>query len=667
MLQKQHTGPSVPKGTHPAIIYAGKTETYLLNADGLTRWWNPTEFPYNPATPVDGYIDGALGTPDAVADYSSTINGYKYFADGLGPNDNLTVLDPVARGVFSAGTKNIRHYSIHLGGGLIFNYAVDACWVPPIGPPPITVPDDFPPTANKPEAWRIDLTSTNTLFYDNFSGIGGGNLHLKIDVYDHFNAGKNTIKAESLSGLGPASTPDATPGGVGYSTYQLDLPGNTLTENGWIDLLIEVQSDAAGYNGKLPGVPVSTYFLESFYVQKSAPLEYVLVFPKPPVQISDSSWFSCDNEWPRAIEDASGQIIIAWQQNPPSTAGVRPVNRRSIDNGKNWLPMDSSISSGGELKQTKMALDANGTAYQACLHYDGSGNPVGTSYLVRCPPTGDGYWGWEQGQSKKSLELIYTDSGYPLYFTDDGGQIRLKKGQVQNSCYGQPGQNSWYYLSYYSVAPAPALLSYSSSVVRDSAGVIHLAYWDNTNMYKVWVVTNYDGAGLTWSKPYEIATGAGGVITVYDPAMAYDDDGGLHLVYINQFAEVAVVNRIFYRYSETGSPYDLSTGVPAMGVFPYMDFPSVDAALLPIGLAPVVTAGTGDATDTPKDVYCAWMNPLNGVWLDKILVNNTGVVAKAPAMFIDTKRYVHVVWMETNADTANVQVMYRRGEFATIS
>jgi hypothetical protein len=104
-----------------------------------------------------------------------------------------------------------------------------------------------------------------------------------------------------------------------------------------------------------------------------------------------------------------------------------------------------------------------------------------------------------------------------------------------------------------------------------------------------------------------------------------------------------------------------------MGVFPYMDFPSVDAALLPIGLAPVVTAGTGDATDTPKDVYCAWMNPLNGVWLDKILVNNTGVVAKAPAMFIDTKRYVHVVWMETNADTANVQVMYRRGEFATIS
>ena len=654
--------------SNPAIVYAGEDETYLINADGLTRWWNPTEFPYNPGAPIQGYIDGALGTPDAVADYSSTINGYKYFADGLGPNDDLAILDPTARGVFSAGTKNIRHYSIHLGGGLVFNYAVDACWAMPVGPPPIVVPDDFPSAANKPEAWRIDASNyDNTLYYEESTGTGGGNLHLEIDVYDHFNAGENTIKVESLAGLGPVSTSNTIGSGVGFSTYELDIPGDNLKQNGWIEVLIEVQSDVNGYNGKLPGTPVSAYFLESFHVQESSPHDYDLVFPDPPFQISDSSWFGCDNEWPRAIEDGSGQIIVAWQQNPPDTAGVRPVDRRSLDNGKNWLTMDSSISSGGELKQTKMALDSNGTAYQACLHYDGSGNPVGTSYLVRCPPTGDGYWGWEQGQSKKSLELIFTQDGYPLYFTDDGGKISFKKGLVQNSCYGEPGKNTWYYLPFQVAVPAPALLSYGTSIVRDSSGVIHLAYWDSTDMGKVWVVTNYDGTGLTWSAPYLIAQGGGGVITVYDPAMAYDDNGGLHMVYINEFSEVAPMNRIFYLYSSDGSPYDLTEAVVALGSFFYMDFPSVDAAMLPIGLAPVVAAGTGDKVGTPKDVFCAWQDPISKEWSENIQVNNPGVIAKAPSMFIDSQLYVHVVWMEVNADTSNSQIMYRRGEFATIN
>jgi len=243
------------------LVMSGEGETRLLNPDGYSRWWNPSEFPVNDGT-IFSYNDGLLGTPDSIADFNNTLNGYKYFCDDLDdPNDPMTDVTQAKRGLFSAGQKNVRHYTIKLGtSGLIFNYAIDACWQFPKGSSPWTVPDDFGPNANRPEAWNISVTEvTNTLWND--GNEMGGNLTLSIDVYDWFNPGLNTVRVESPGNF--TLTESATPvgGGEGYSTYQIEITDATPAEDS-IDLLVSVVNDTIDYGGFLPGKPVTAYFTQ---------------------------------------------------------------------------------------------------------------------------------------------------------------------------------------------------------------------------------------------------------------------------------------------------------------------------------------------------------------------------------------------------------------------
>jgi outer membrane protein assembly factor BamB len=253
----------------PDLVMAGDGDTRLLNPDGWSRWWNPAEFPHT--NTMFGYKDGLLGTPDSVADYNCTLNAYKYFCDDLDPNDTLDVLPLDRRGIFSAGQKNVRHYTIELGAeGLVFNYAVDACWQFPDGSPPWTAPDDFAPEANRPEAYRITTTEVdNTLWAEGAES--GGELHLLIDVYDWFNAGLNTVQVESADNFEPALASTPIDGGPGYSTYQVDIIDAHPVTAGIIDLFITVESDAVGYGDLLPGEPVCAYFFSLAMVDDKKP------------------------------------------------------------------------------------------------------------------------------------------------------------------------------------------------------------------------------------------------------------------------------------------------------------------------------------------------------------------------------------------------------------
>jgi len=183
---------SVSGFTDADLIMTGEGDTRLLNPDGLSRWWNPTEFPMDGT--LFGYIDGLLGAPDSMGNYNCTLNGYKYYCDDLDDiTDTLEDVDVNNRGLFSAGQKNVRRFELEIGDdGLIFNYAVDATWQFPEGDPPWAAPDDFPPEANRAEAWRISVAELeNTLYNDGSES--GGDLSLAIDVYDWFNADLNTI------------------------------------------------------------------------------------------------------------------------------------------------------------------------------------------------------------------------------------------------------------------------------------------------------------------------------------------------------------------------------------------------------------------------------------------------------------------------------------------
>lgn len=247
---------------------AGVGDTRLLNPDGLSRWWNPAEFPVNSGT-IFSYQDGLLGTQDSIAHFNCTLNGYKYFCDDLGPDDPLSDATLEKRGMFSAGRKNIRHYTIEMGTGLIFNYAVDACWAFPAGSPPWVAPDDFPQQANRPEAWRIEVAEVvNTLWND--GGGSGGDILLSIKVYDWYGGDLNMVKVESPNNFAPVISETPTGSGEGFHTFELEISGATPAQES-IDLLISVESDNVGYGGLLPGKSVTSYFTYSAPVAAESP------------------------------------------------------------------------------------------------------------------------------------------------------------------------------------------------------------------------------------------------------------------------------------------------------------------------------------------------------------------------------------------------------------
>ena len=251
---------SVTGFNDPDICIAGEGDTRLLNPDGWARWWNPAEFPTTGT--VFGYNDGLLGAPDSFADFNCTLNGYKYFCDDLNSDDSLDAIDPLGRGMFTPGQKNVRLYQIELGvEGLIFNYAIDACWEFPEGDPPWVAPDDFSPNANRPEPYRLSISEIDkTLFYDPEEEMAEGEVTLLIDVYDWFDAGLNTISVECGSIFTPLTTTVSIGGGAGYSTYSVDILDAQPATAGPLDLFITAASADVGYQGLVPGKQVASYF-----------------------------------------------------------------------------------------------------------------------------------------------------------------------------------------------------------------------------------------------------------------------------------------------------------------------------------------------------------------------------------------------------------------------
>jgi len=188
------------------LTFAGPGETHLENPDGLTRWWNPTEFT---SPGMFGYTDGIL-TGSLASSLTATVNGYKYFADILGPNDSMSWVtgagldDDAGRGVFTAGSANTRRYRIRFkmdpGPQVVFGYAVDASWNTPSPNPPGEIPDDFPMDANQPEPFYVACQPIgNTLYYDEGLGIAGGILRLQINVHDWQGQAASDIASEITS------------------------------------------------------------------------------------------------------------------------------------------------------------------------------------------------------------------------------------------------------------------------------------------------------------------------------------------------------------------------------------------------------------------------------------------------------------------------------------
>jgi len=112
----------------------------ILNPDGYSYYWSPW-YESGSDMPIFNYWQGkyASGTPTA------NINGY------------LNFYSLENRHIFETGSAVTRVYNIWLPPGkpVIAGYAVEACWEPPTIVPVTDPVNDFPITANQPEAYHF--------------------------------------------------------------------------------------------------------------------------------------------------------------------------------------------------------------------------------------------------------------------------------------------------------------------------------------------------------------------------------------------------------------------------------------------------------------------------------------------------------------------------------
>ncbi|MFH1676844.1 MAG: hypothetical protein ABIC40_07450 [bacterium] len=272
-------------------VWAGGTGGLrLLNADGWTRWWNPTEFPENGS--IFCYHNGNRGVPNSIAKFNARIMPYKVFAESLGPNQSISGLfdypidHPKGRAVFNAGGLLTRHYDIafpidSIGNPIfIFNYAIDACHKLPPGYKPgqyIEVPDDFPPEANQAEPFVTGVVQEKNTLYITPQGCVGGSLNLNIHVSDWQAIMNGTSIADQVAGIEltspslfigsrkPVLVSDWS-GAAPFASYKISMDGLSPDSLQNQQILVSIASSEGDYKEASSSYNGFKNHTESFYV-----------------------------------------------------------------------------------------------------------------------------------------------------------------------------------------------------------------------------------------------------------------------------------------------------------------------------------------------------------------------------------------------------------------
>ena len=289
---------SITSELDSGVVYAGESDARLLNADGLTRWWNPTEF--TSYGTIFGFTPGKLAPPVTP---TGTLNGFKYFAEALGYDQPLWELDPASRGTFPTSGAYTRLYKIQFPlvdehPDLKFNYAVDASWYPP---DPEGFPDypieSFPLSANMAEAYCVSVVDNGSTAYFVDPENKGGKIKLAIRVYDwQAAANPEGVKGEISniwleSPIFPAPVdvlPLAMvlPDGPTSSVFEVEIGELNLNKSGEEPVLVFVQAaDPFGYEPQVeggdkfahPSAPLGSYLLTTVEIKSENPSQAPIV------------------------------------------------------------------------------------------------------------------------------------------------------------------------------------------------------------------------------------------------------------------------------------------------------------------------------------------------------------------------------------------------------
>jgi hypothetical protein len=270
---------------NPELMYAvqGVDQTMLPDPDdnlggpdGYTRWFNKPEF--NGTMPLFSYTQGKLATPSY--NESATLNPYKYFADGLGVNDDLWTFlkdSDSGHGLFSSGVTNTRNYYLRFptAKGVKYSYAVLANWKGEL-------PSDHP--SNCPEVIAVDLTDQSNLYFVDQTNKGGA-LKLDIGVWDWdstISAGvmedyKLILESTVLNAPVSLSFSQMTPtgGGEHYSTYHVEITPDNITSTSGNELWVIAEQQGFDYTNEF-GVtnladtdPLASFFRYNIKVSNS--------------------------------------------------------------------------------------------------------------------------------------------------------------------------------------------------------------------------------------------------------------------------------------------------------------------------------------------------------------------------------------------------------------
>ena len=320
------------------LITWGTGDLKLLNADGYTSLFNPTEFPENPDIfNILHYWKGNLAS--VTDELTSTLNPFVSYAE-----DN-------PRRVFVAGTVQTETVIMKLPSGPIrFGYVVNASWSP-AGKDVIDPVEDFPPEANCMEAYRIAVNS-NIEFQPN----SPSTVPIEVEVWDH--QGPGTISTVTIE------SPDLFTGEVEL-TWSTTTVEDSAIFTGW------VANELNAGGGEHP------LLVRVTDVETDQNLGVVDAWYVEPVQVTSLGWARTWGgtylDWGRDVAvDNAGNLYVVGEFY--ETVDFDPGNgvQEQISNGKDDIFL-SSFDTSGNLRWVKTW---GGTKYEDCraVTVDGSGN-----------------------------------------------------------------------------------------------------------------------------------------------------------------------------------------------------------------------------------------------------------------------------------------------------
>ncbi|MFH1750038.1 MAG: hypothetical protein ABH837_04085, partial [bacterium] len=298
------------------------------------------------------YQDGLLGP---YGSFSSTLSPYKYFADDLSKDANISSLPTTSRGRFSAGKTNSRIYTLQHENSTswyddtgAFNYAVVAHWDEPVGFDPDEANAQCPVFLD----WDIEIT-------EDFDTQGAGSATITCTIYD-WQEDNGEVRVES-----PALFADSQ----AYSgSGEHEIVFNVSNERGGAvgDQFVLITAESGEEkNFLLLRNEINVAYAENAGWSYPVPIPFSEIPESPYLNVSGTgelycAWADEDNttdvwwseyngsNWsqipidliaypdgisagsPRFLSDSSGWIHLVWDEKPPDEE-IRNVYYKHFD------------------------------------------------------------------------------------------------------------------------------------------------------------------------------------------------------------------------------------------------------------------------------------------------------------------------------------------------